>query len=103
MTRGHHDGCAARPGASRAGTDAKRLTEQARQDAGNPEGRSPEGLSRAGTDAKRRENTDAKRLTEQARQDAGSPEGRSPKGAAPKASAAPARMPSGVETRMPSS
>ncbi len=26
---------------------------RARQDAGNPEGRSPEGLSRAGTDAKR--------------------------------------------------
>ncbi len=33
--------------------DAKRLTEPARQDAGNPEGRSPEGLSRAGMDAKR--------------------------------------------------
>ncbi len=41
-----------------------------RQDAGYPEGRSPEGSaamahSRAGQDAKRRENMDAEQLTEQ--------------------------------------
>ncbi len=51
------------------------MTEQPRQDAGYPEGRSPQGAapkasaaqahSRAWQDAKRRENLDAKQLTQQ--------------------------------------